>query len=361
MSAAHDEHDAPHGHAPGHTREHPHEHAQGHDHSQGHVHSHAPKDFGRAFAVGVVLNTAFVAGEVVYGLRIDSLALLADAGHNLSDVLGLLLAWGASVLVKRAATTRFTYGLRGTSILAALANAALLALVTGAIAWEAVLRLGHPAAVEGGTVMAVAAVGVVVNLATALLFMAGRDRDLNVRAAFAELAGDAAIAAGVVVAGFAMQRTGWLWLDPVVSLVIALIVIVATWGLLKESVALALQAVPTALDAAVVGRWLASLPGVAEVHDLHIWAMSTTDTALTAHLVFPAGFPGDDCLRGICESLRREHAIGHVTIQVETGQPGGACPGTANAPHGDQPAMGLAFTPPSPAPAAAPRSHPAHP
>jgi cobalt-zinc-cadmium efflux system protein len=172
--------------------------------------------------------------------------------------------------------------------------------------------------------------------------MSGRGSDLNARAAFAHMAGDAAIAAGVVVAGFAMQRTGWLWLDPVVSLAIALIVIVATWGLMKDSVALALQAVPREVDAAVVGRWLSSLPGVAEVHDLHIWAMSTTENALTAHLVYPAGFPGDACLRGICESLRVRHAIGHVTIQVETGEPGSGCPG---APNGDRAVTGLAFTP----------------
>ena len=273
----------------------------------------------------MLLNSAFVAGEVVYGLRSDSLALLADAGHNLSDVLGLLLAWGASVLVKRTPTPRFTYGLRGTSILAALANATLLTLVTGAIAWQAVLRLAHPAAVEGVTVMAVAAVGIAVNVATALLFMAGRKGDLNVRAAFMHMAGDAAIAAGVVVAGFAMLRTGWLWLDPVVSLAIALIVLVATWGLLKDSIALALQAVPREVDAAGVGAWLSSRPGVAEVHDLHIWAMSTTENALTAHLVYPDGFPGDDCLRGICAELRAHHAIGHVTIQVETGEPGLCC------------------------------------
>ena len=355
--SAHDDHD--------HDHDHGHSHA-GHDHDHGHGHhghSHAPKDFGTAFAIGVLLNGGFVVAEVVYGLRIDSLALLADAGHNLSDVLGLLLAWLASVLVKRASSSRFTYGLRGTSILAALANATLLTLVTGAIAWEAVLRLAHPAATEGNVVMAVAAVGIVVNLATALLFMSGRQDDLNVRAAFAHMAGDAAIAAGVVVAGFAMQRTGWLWLDPVVSLAIALIVLVATWGLLKDSLALSLQGVPREVDAQAVGRWLSALPGVAEVHDLHIWAMSTTENALTAHLVYPAGFPGDECLRGICEELRAHHAIGHATIQVETGQAGDGCPG-AMAPDDDEAATGLAFIPPcgSPLePASVPRSHPAPP
>jgi cobalt-zinc-cadmium efflux system protein len=349
---AHDDHD--HGH-PGHDHG-----SGGHDH--GHGHSHAPKDFGSAFAIGVLLNSAFVGVEVVYGLRIDSLALLADAGHNLSDVLGLLLGWGAAVLVKRASSTRFTYGLRGTSILAALANATLLTLVTGGIAWEAVTRLAHPSAVQGATVMAVAAAGIVVNLVTALLFMSGRKDDLNVRAAFAHMAGDAAIAAGVVVAGFLMLRTNWQWLDPVVSLAIAVIVLVATWGLLKDSVALSLQGVPREVDAQAVGRWLSALPGVAEVHDLHIWAMSTTENALTAHLVYPGGHPGDACLRGICAELRAHRAIGHVTIQVETGQEGG-CPGAAavNAGHD---ATGLAFTPPCGSPTeagAAPRSHRAHP
>jgi len=352
---SHDEHE--------HEHEHGHEHEHEHGDHAGHGHSHAPKDFGSAFAIGVLLNSAFVAAEVVYGLRVHSLALLADAGHNLSDVLGLLLAWAASALVKRASSARFTYGLRGSSILAALANAALLALVTGAIAWEAVMRFAHPTVVEGATVMAVAAVGVVINLATALLFMSGRKSDLNVRAAFAHMAGDAAIAAGVVVAGFAMMRTGWQWIDPVVSLGVALIVLVATWGLLKDSVALSLQGVPREVDAQAVGRWLSALPGVAEVHDLHIWAMSTTENALTAHLVYPAGFPGDACLRGICEQLRARHAIGHVTIQVETGHAGAGCPGAAAA-RGGEDATGLAFTPAcgSPlAPGAAPRSHPARP
>jgi cobalt-zinc-cadmium efflux system protein len=379
QSGAHDHDGHAHDHAPhahdhaAHAHDDPHDDPHDHGHSHGHAHSHAPKDFGSAFAIGVLLNSAFVVGEVVYGLRSDSLALLADAWHNLSDVLGLLLAWGASVLVKRAATLRFTYGLRGTSILAAVANAVLLTAVTGAIAWEAVVRLRSPAPVQGVTVMAVAAVGIVVNVATALLFMAGRKGDLNVRAAFVHMAGDAAIAAGVVVAGFAMLQTGWLWLDPVVSLVIALIVIAATWGLLKDSIALALQAVPREVDAAGVGAWLSSQPGVAEVHDLHIWAMSTTENALTAHLVYPGGFPGDDCLRALCAELRAHHGIAHATIQVETGEPGlccGAPPAEAGAQvQGTGAAMGLWFRPREaaaqrPAQAgsgAAPRSHPARP
>ncbi|MDQ2733536.1 MAG: cation diffusion facilitator family transporter [Pseudomonadota bacterium] len=287
----------------------------GHDHS--HAHAHAPKDFGKAFLIGVILNAGFVAAEVVYGILGNSLALLADAGHNLSDVLGLLLAWGASILVKRAPTNRYTYGLRSTSILAALANAALLLLVTGGIAWEAILRFRHPSEVEGRTVIAVAAVGVVINLATALLFMSGRKGDLNVRAAFQHMAGDAAIALGVVVAGFAILYTGWHWLDPAVSLVIALLVIFGTWGLLRDSVALALDAVPPGIDFQKVRSYLASLPGVSEVHDLHIWGMSTTETALTAHLLCPGGLLGDAKRMEICEELREHFAIHHATIQIE--------------------------------------------
>jgi cobalt-zinc-cadmium efflux system protein len=226
-------------------------------HDQGHGHAHAPKDFGKAFLIGVVLNAGFVAAEVVYGILGNSLALLADAGHNLSDVLGLLLAWGASVLVKRAPTKRFTYGLRSTSILAALINAALLLLVTGGIAWEAISRFRHPGEVQGMTVIVVAAVGVVINLATALLFMSGRKGDLNVRAAFTHMAGDAAIALGVVVAGFAILYTGWHWLDPAVSLAIAVLIVIGTWGLLRDSVSLALDAVPAGIDIEKLRRYLA--------------------------------------------------------------------------------------------------------
>ena len=295
----------------------------GHNHSHGH--SHGGKDFGKAFLIGVVLNAGFVAAEVVYGILGNSLALLADAGHNLSDVLGLLLAWGASVLVKRAPTKRFTYGLRSTSILAALINAALLLLVTGGIAWEAISRFRHPGEVEGMTVIVVAAVGVVINLATALLFISGRKDDLNVRAAFTHMAGDAAIALGVVVVGFAILYTGWLWLDPVVSLVIAVIIVIGTWGLLRDSVSLALDAVPTGIDIEEVRGYLASVKGVAEVHDLHVWGMSTTETALTAHLVIPAGYPGDALRNEICAELREHFSIDHATIQIELGDSGQTC------------------------------------
>ncbi len=296
-----------------------------HDHGNGHGHAHVPKDFGRAFFIGVVLNAGFVAVEVVYGIVGNSLALLADAGHNLSDVLGLALAWGASVLVKKAPTRRFTYGLRSTSILAALINAALLLLVTGGIAWEAILRFRNPGDVQGKTVIAVAAVGVVINLATALLFISGRKGDLNVRAAFSHMAADAAIALGVVIAGFAILSTGWFWIDPLVSLVIAVLVIVGTWGLLRDSVALALDAVPPGIDIEKIRHHLASTAGVSEVHDLHVWGMSTTETALTAHLIIPSGYPGDALRNEICAELRKRFSIDHATIQIELGDTGQTC------------------------------------
>jgi len=322
----HGDHGDP-GHAGhGHQGHDQHDPNDGHDHAHGQQgHAHVPHDFGPAFAGGMLLNAGFVVAEVVYGLRSDSLALLADAGHNLGDVLALLLAWGASVLVRRAPSHRYTYGMRGTSILAALANACLLLLVTGAIAWEAIVRLQSPPEVAGMTVVVVAAVGVVVNLSTALLFMRG-GHDLNLRAAFLHMAGDAAISLGVVVAGLVMMRTGWRWLDPAVSLAVSVAVILATWGLLRDSVRLALQAVPQAIDAAAVRGYLGALDGVARVHDLHIWGMSTTENALTARLVFPAGFPGDARLREICLGLREHHGIAHATIQVETTDSGpGGC------------------------------------
>lgn len=313
-------------------RDHAHAHDDHHeDHgsdrhdAHGHGHDHAPKDFGKAFLIGVLLNAGFVAAEVVYGLRSNSVALLADAGHNLSDVLGLLLAWGAAALVDFRPTKRYTYGLRSTSILAALANATLLLLVTGGIAWEAISRFRHPEQAEGHTVIVVAAIGVVVNLATALLFMAGRKGDLNIRAAFTHMAGDAAIALGVVVAGVIIVYTGWLWLDPAVSLVIALLVIVGTWGLLKDSANLALQAVPEGVDLSKVRHYLQSIDGVTEVHDLHVWGLSTTETALTAHLVMPAGYPGDATRQKICAELTEHYSINHATLQFELGDSGVPC------------------------------------
>ncbi len=302
-------HDHPHQDHPHHDE---HDH---HDHAPGHT--HAPKDFGRAFLFGIILNSSFVVAEAVYGILGNSLALLADAGHNLSDVLGLLLAWGASTLVKRIPSKRFTYGLRSTSILAALINAVLLLVVTGGIAWEAVLRFRHPSDVEGMTVIVVAAFGVAINLGTALLFMAGRKGDLNVRGAFTHMAADAAISLGVVIAGFAIMYTGWLWLDPAVSLIISILIVIGTWGLLRDSVNLALHAVPEGVDPDKVRAYLTSVEGVSEVHDLHIWAMSTTETALTVHLVMPAGYPSDAFRSTVVDTLHERFKIAHSTIQIE--------------------------------------------
>ncbi|HJV52690.1 MAG TPA: cation diffusion facilitator family transporter [Noviherbaspirillum sp.] len=302
-----------------HEHDHNHDHDHGHSHAHGHGHVHAPKDFGKAFAIGIFLNTGFVVVEAVYGILSNSLALLTDAGHNLGDVMGLLLAWGASVLSARQPSARFTYGLRSTSILAALVNAAVLLIVTGGIGWEALTRFGRPSPVQGSTVIVVAAVGVAINTATALMFMSGRKGDLNVRAAFLHMAADAAISLGVVLSGIVIVYTGWQWLDPAVSLMIALLVIVSTWGLLHDSVGLALHAVPAGIDTEAVQAYLASITGVAEVHDLHIWGMSTTETALTAHLVFPGGYPGDAMHSELARELKKRFRIAHPTIQVETG------------------------------------------
>lgn len=307
-----------------HDDDHDHDHAQ-HGHSHGIGHGHAPKDFGRAFLLGIVLNTGFVVAEVIYGIFGNSLALLADAGHNLSDVLGLLLAWGASVLVKRAPSRRYTYGLRSTSILAALGNAGLLLMVTGGIAWEAILRFDQPSAVVGKTVIIVAAFGVAINLGSAVLFMAGRKNDLNVRGAFTHMVGDAIISLGVVVAGFAIIYTGWQWLDPVVSLIIAILILAGTWGLLRDSINLALHGVPAGIDIERVRLYLKALDGVSEVHDLHVWAMSTTETALTAHLVMPSGYPDGNFLSRVSDVLEDRFEIHHATIQIETDDTPNAC------------------------------------
>lgn len=284
-----------------------------------HGHDHAPATFGRAFAIGVALNATYVIAEAVMGVRANSLALLSDAGHNLGDVLALGLAWIASVMSRRAPSARYTYGLRGSSILAALINAVVLLVVTGGIAWAAILRLAHPEPSAGAVVMAVAAAGVAINGATAWMFASGRHRDVNVRAAFAHMASDALVAAGVVLAGAVMALTHWQWLDPVVSLVIGAIIVAGTWSLLRESLDLALQAVPLGVDRAAVLDYLAELPGVAEVHDLHIWGMSTTETALTAHLVRP-GAPIDDAMiQRVCVELKARFRIDHATLQVEDG------------------------------------------
>jgi cobalt-zinc-cadmium efflux system protein len=300
------------------SHDHHHHHDHGHHHGHGH-HHHMEPGHGRAFALAIGVNTAFVAIEFVYGFLANSTALMADAGHNLSDVLGLLLAWGAAVLAKRAPSARYTYGLRSSSILAALANALLLLLACGAIAWEAVQRFSAPPPVEGMTVSVVAAIGVAVNGFSAWLFMAGRKGDLNIRGAYLHMAADAAISLGVVVSGLVIMGTGWTWLDPAVSLVIVLVIVMGTWSLLRESTGLIMAGVPDNIDAAKIQGFLAQRPGVAEVHDMHIWAMSTTETALTAHLVMPGGYPGDRAIDDIVGQLRKDFDIHHCTLQVEEG------------------------------------------
>lgn len=301
----------------------------GHHHH--HHHPPASPSPGRAFALGVALNVGFVAIEATFGLLSNSLALLADAGHNLSDVLGLLLAWGATLLARQRPTSQRTYGLRSSSILAALFNALLLLIAVGGITWEAVRRLGEAVPVASNTVMLVAGAGILINTATALLFWKGHEHDANLRGAFLHMAADAAVSAGVVIAAFAMGMTGWLWLDPVVSLVIVVVIVLGTWGLLRDSLDMALDATPRGIDTQKVRDWLAGRPGVSEVHDLHIWAMSTTETAMTAHVVRPLGADHDQFLHDACAELASKFKIGHVTIQVETSHGAHAC---ALAPEG---------------------------
>ncbi|HWL84100.1 MAG TPA: cation diffusion facilitator family transporter [Roseomonas sp.] len=307
--------------------DHEEEHSQGggHSHAHGSGHAHVPADFGRAFAIGVALNLGYVILEGVFGILSGSLALLADAGHNLSDVLGLLLAWGAHRLSQRGPTRRRTYGYKASSTLAALANAVLLLVAVGAIGWEAVRRLAEPAPVASGTVLWVAAVGVVVNAGTAWLFMSGRKGDLNVRGAFLHMAADAGVTVGVILAALAIRWTGWLWLDPAVSLAIAAVILVGTWGLLRDSVNLAMAAVPPGIDPDEAKAWLAGLPGVMEVHDLHIWAMGTSETALTAHLVRADSRADPDLLHRIQHEARERFGIAHPTVQLETPDAARAC------------------------------------
>ena len=285
----------------------------------GHHHDHGPVSFDSAFAIGIGLNLAFVLVEAGFGLFAHSLALVADAGHNLSDVLGLGLAWGASVLARQRPTERRTYGLRRSSIVAALANAVLLLVAVGAIGWEAVRRFANPEPAAGMMVIGVAAVGIVINTVTALLFLRGREGDANIRGAFLHMAADAAVSLGVVIAGFLILWTGWAWLDPAISLAIAAIILVSTWGLLRESLDLALDAVPKSIDPGAVEQYLAHLPGVVEVHDMHIWGLSTTEAALTAHLVIPAGSDGDALLRTAIAELHDQFGIEHATLQIERG------------------------------------------
>lgn len=256
-----------------------------------HGHNHGQANYNRAFIIGITLNTGFVIIEAVYGILANSLALLADAGHNLSDVLGLLLAWEASILARRQPTTCRTYGLRRSSILAALLNAIVLLIAVGGITWEAIQRFNEPSSVAGNTVIGVATVGIAINTATALMFLSSRKSDLNIRGSFLHMTADAGVSFGVVLAGIAIVATGWLWFNPVVSLIIVVVIVVGTWQLLQDSVNLALDAVPAGIEPLAVRTYLAELSGVAQVHDLYIWGMSTTETALTAHLVMPKGIP----------------------------------------------------------------------
>jgi len=298
-----------------------------HDH-QGHVHpphSSAHSNYGRAFAIGIALNLLYVGGEAVAGVVSGSLALLADAGHNLGDVLGLSLSWGAAVLSRRQPSGRFTYGLRSSSILAALANAIILLVVTGGIAWEAVWRITHPVPVASGIVIWVAAAGIVVNGATALLFASGRLHDLNIKSAFLHMAADTLVTAGVVAAGVVIWLTSWYWLDPAVSLIVSAVIVLGTWGLVRNAINLALDAVPEGVDAAAVRAHLLAMPGVTALHDLHIWGMSTTETALTCHLVLPGGHPGDAALNGVAQQLHHMFGIQHTTIQIELADTEEAC------------------------------------
>jgi cobalt-zinc-cadmium efflux system protein len=295
--------------------------AHGHEH-----HYQSPISHDRAFAIGIGLNLGYVALEAGFGVFAGSLALLADAGHNLSDVLGLAMAWGAAWLARLEPKPRRPYGPRRSSILAALANAMLLLVAIGAIALEAVHRLQAPAAVATGIVFWVAGVGVLINGGTALMFMHGRADDLNIRGAFLHMAADAGVTVGVMAAALVIGWTGWLWLDPAVSLAIAAVILAGTWGLLRDSVDLALDAVPRGIDPGQVAGYLAAQPGVSEIHDLHIWAMSTTETALTVHLVRPQAALDDGLLARLRHELHERFAIQHATIQIETGDPAAPCP-----------------------------------
>jgi cobalt-zinc-cadmium efflux system protein len=296
------------------SRNHSHDH-NGHG---GSAHSHAPTSFGRAFLIGTALNIIFVVIEAIYGVTANSMALLADAGHNLLDVFGLLAAWGAAMLMKRAPTERFTYGMRKSTVLAALFNAVFLLVAVGAIALEAIQRLSRPEAIAGRTVIVVAAIGVVVNGLTAFLFAHNSKHDINIRSAFLHMAADAGVSLGVIVAGFVILTTGWVLIDPIVTLTIAAVILVSTWSLLRDAVSMSLDAVPNGIDPVTVAMTLRTLPGVAKVHDLHIWPISTTEVALTCHLVM-VRWPSDPgFLNEAAHLLKEWHDIDHSTIQIET-------------------------------------------
>ena len=296
-----------------------HGHHHGHDHAHGHNHGHAPSTFGTAFAIATALNIALVAVQVLYGVLAHSMALLADAGHNAGDVLALVLAWGSYTVARRHPTERYTYGFGSTSIMAALINATVLLVVTGAIAWAAIERFWAPQPVASVTVMAVAALAIIINGAAAAILSRGNKQDLNVYGAFLHLVADATVSAGVVAAGLVIFLTGWLWVDPVASLAISAVIVWSTWGLLRDAAKMSLQGVPPQIDPGAVRHYLRSLPAVAEVHDLHIWPMSTIETALTCHLVMPDGYPEDDFIDAVYAGLQQRFGIAHPTIQIERG------------------------------------------
>jgi cobalt-zinc-cadmium efflux system protein len=310
-----------------HDHDHEHDDHHGHDHGHshgGHGHSHAPTSFGRAFAIGISLNIAFVAIEAMYGVMSNSMALLADAGHNLSDVLGLGVAWLATVLVKRMPTPRLTYGLRGSSILAALFNAVFLLVAVGALSWEAIQRIATPEPVAGVTVMVVATIGILINGFTAWLFASGSKGDINLRGAYMHMFADALVSAGVVMAGLVILFNSWAWLDPIVSLIINAVIVWGTWGLLRDSLGMSMAAVPAHIDPLAVKKFLTSQKGITAVHDLHIWPMSTTETALTCHLLMPGGHPGDAFLHKLTHDLAHKFNINHPTVQIEV-EPDATC------------------------------------
>ena len=329
QSHGHDDHDHDNGHAHGHVHDHP--------PALGGGHQHGPARHDRAFAIGIGVNIVFVAIEAFYGWRVDSLALMADAGHNLGDVLGLVMAWAGAFAGRLAPDDRYTWGWKRASILAAFANALLLLVATGSLVWVAILRLRAPEATDAGTVMVVAAIGIGVNLGTALLFLRGRHDDLNIRGAFLHMAADAAVSAGVVVAGALVLWQGWLWIDPVASLLIAAVILIGTWQLFRDSLHLMFDGVPNSIDLDAVRAELEALPGVDGVHDLHVWATGTTEVVLTAHVVTPAGHPDDAFFRAAAARMKQRFSIGHVTLQASTEPVMVAC-GGPNAPsgsHGD--------------------------
>ncbi len=302
-----------------------HEHDHGAHHDHGHHDGHGPANYDRVFAFGIALNLTIVVLQLVFGWLAGSLALLADAGHNLSDILALILAWGAAVLGRRQPSGQRTYGWRRLTILAALANALSLVVVTGAIIWEAVHRLLEPAAIDAGTIIWVAALGAIINTATALMFQAGRHHDMNLRGAFLHMAADAAVSVGVALAGAVILFTGWVTLDAIVSIVVGVVILYSAWGLMRDAGNLILDAAPVGIDITKIRVYLSSLPQVAEVHDLHVWAMSTTEVALTAHLVTDQEPPYDALLAEVCGELHAEFGISHTTLQLERGDPDYPC------------------------------------